>query len=535
MADPLHLPYPSRRVPVYARRGMVATSQPLAAEAGVRMLREGGNAIDAAVATAAALTVLEPVSNGIGSDAFAIVWTGGALYGLNSSGHAPKLLTRDVLTGKGERSMPARGLAPITVPGAPAAWAALVGRFGRLPLSSVLAPAIEYASEGFPLSPHVGRAWQGAYEVYRRVLSGSEFRGWFETFAPNGKAPGPGDMWRSPGHAETLASIAETGARSFYEGALADRIDRFFREEGGYLRAEDLAAFTPEWVEPVRVGYRGYEVAELPPNGQGLVALVALRIAEGFTFDARDSVETYHRQIEALKLAFADGLRYIADPRMVPVPVSELLSDQYISERRALIGPHALDPAPGRPPAGGTVYLCAADGEGNMVSYIQSNYAGFGSGVVVPGTGISLQNRGALFSLDPDHPNSLEPGKRPYHTIIPGFLLKAGEPVGPFGIMGGFMQPQAHLQVISNLVDFDLNPQAALDAPRWQWLEGRQVELEYGTGEHIAQALRRRGHDIRWALGSGGFGRGQIIFRHGAEGVLVGATEPRADGHVAAF
>lgn len=535
MADPLYLPYSSHRVPVYARRGMVATSQPLAAQAGLRILQAGGNAIDAAVATAACLTVLEPTSNGIGSDAFAIVWTDGRLYGLNASGPAPKLLTREAVMARGETAMPGRGLLPITVPGAPAAWAELVGRFGRLSLSEVLAPAIEYAEHGFPVSPHTGRSWQGTYEVYRRVLSGPEFEAWFDTFAPGGRPPGPGDLWRSPDHAATLASIAETGARSFYEGALADRIDRFFREVGGFLRADDLAAFVPEWVEPVRVGYRGYEVAELPPNGQGLVALVALRIAEGFQFDGRDSVSTYHHQIEALKLAFSDGLRYIADPRVTPVPVRELLSDAYIAERRALIGSQALDPVPGRPPAGGTVYLSAADGDGNMVSYIQSNYAGFGSGVVVPKTGIALQNRGALFSLQPDHPNRLEPGKRPFHTIIPGFLLKDGQPIGPFGIMGGFMQPQAHLQVISNLVDFDLNPQAALDAPRWQWLEGRQVELEYGTGEHIAQALRRMGHDVRWALGSGGFGRGQIIFRHGDAGVLVGASETRADGQVAAY
>jgi len=535
MADPLYLPYASHRVPVYARRGMVATSQPLAAEAGLSVLRAGGNAVDAAVATAAALTVLEPTSNGIGGDGFALVWTNGRLYGLNASGPAPALLTREAVAARGERTMPQRGLLPITVPGAPAAWAELVGRFGRLSLGAVLNPAIEYAAQGFPVSPHVGRAWQGAYALYRRLLSGPEYQAWFDTFAPGGRPPGPGDVWRSPDHAETLTGIAETGARSFYEGAIAERMDRFFREVGGFLRADDLARFVPEWVEPITVSYRGYEVAELPPNGQGLVALEALRIAEGFNFEGRDSVLTYHRQIEALKLAFQDGLRYIADPRREPVPVAELLSDAYIAERRAAIGPEAGDPGPGRPPGGGTVYLCAADAEGNMVSYIQSNYAGFGSGVVVPGTGIALQNRGALFRLDPEHPNRLEPGKRPYHTIIPGFLLKGGQPVGPFGIMGGFMQPQAHLQVLSNLLDFDLNPQAALDAPRWQWIEGRRVELEYGTGEHLAEALRTMGHDVRWALGSGSFGRGQLIFQHGAEGVLVGASEPRADGQVAAF
>ena len=534
MADPLYLPYPSHRVPVYARRGMVATAQPLAAEAGLRILREGGNAVDAAIATAAALTVLEPTSNGIGSDAFAIVWTQGRLHGLNASGPAPMGLTPAVMAERGHTTMPARGLIPITVPGTPAAWAVLVERFGRLSLTEVLTPAIEYATEGYPVSPHVGRSWQAAHRAYRDTLTGSEFRGWFETFAPGGTAPGPGQMWRSPGHARTLRQIAESGARSFYEGEIAERIDRFFRDEGGYLRFDDLKRFEPEWIDPLRVGYRGYEVAELPPNGQGLIALMALQIADGFHFDARDGIETYHRQIEALKLAFSDGLRYIADPKMAAVPVAELLSEAYAAVRRRQIGPRALDPAPGRPPGGGTVYLCTGDGEGNLVSYIQSNYAGFGSGVVVPDTGIALQNRGALFSLDPVHPNCLAPGKRPYHTIIPGFLMKGGQPVGPFGIMGGFMQPQAHLQVISNLLDFGLNPQAALDAPRWQWVEGRRVDLEYGSGQHIAEALRLLGHDVRWAMGSGGFGRGEIIFRD-AEGVLVGATEPRADGHVAAF
>jgi gamma-glutamyltranspeptidase/glutathione hydrolase len=531
--DPLHLPYPSRRVPVYARRGMVATSQPLAAEAGLAILREGGNAVDAAVATAAALTVLEPTSNGIGSDAFALVWTGDGLVGLNASGPAPARLTLDQVRQQGHGRMPARGVLPVTVPGAPAAWVSLVRRFGRLPLRRVLAPAIQYAADGFPVSPTVARDWQKAYQVYRDTLTGPEFAAWFDTFAPVGRPPAAGDLWRSPGHTATLQDIAETEGESFYRGRLAAQIDAFFHAHHGWLRADDLAAYEPEWVEPVGVPYRGYTVWELPPNSQGLIALLALRIL-GEDVPPRDTELAWHRAIEALKLAFIDGLAAIADPRHVSVPVARLLDPAHAAARRTLIGDAALHPAPGHPPRGGTVYLAAADGDGMMVSYIQSNYMGFGSGLVVPGTGIALQNRGALFSLDPDHPNCLAPGKRPYHTIIPGFLTQGDRPVGPFGVMGGFMQPQGHLQVLLHMLAWDLNPQAALDAPRWQWITGRTVELEYGTPEAIFEGLQRRGHDVRWATGHTGFGRGQII-RRLADGVLMGATEPRADGHVAAW
>jgi gamma-glutamyltranspeptidase/glutathione hydrolase len=335
-------------------------------------------------------------------------------------------------------------------------------------------------------------------------------------------------------HARTLRAIADSRAESFYRGDIAEEVDRYARETGGLLRKEDLAAFQPEWVDPVSIQYRGVDVWELPPNGQGIVALMALQILKGFEFASRDDVQTVHRQIEAMKLAFADGRRYITDPREMPVDVEALLSDGYAAERRQQIGANALDPAPGRPPGGGTVYLAAADSEGNMISYIQSNYMGFGSGVVVPGTGIAMQNRGHTFSLDPAHPNFLRPGKRTYHTIIPGFLTKGSEPLGPFGVMGGFMQPQGHLQVVMNLIDFHLNPQAALDAPRWQWVEGRRVLVEPGFPAHIAQALERRGHHVEVALDAGSFGRGQIILRL-PDGVLAGGSEPRTDGQVAAW
>ncbi|MDI3256306.1 MAG: gamma-glutamyltransferase family protein [Kyrpidia sp.] len=531
----LDYPHPSRRMAVYARRGMVATSQPLAAEAGLEMMRRGGNAVDAAIAAAAALTVVEPPSNGIGGDAFALVWTAGKLHGLNASGPAPKAMSIEVLVKRGiQGEMPRMGFASVTVPGAPAAWAELSARFGRLPFPALLEPAIDYAEKGYPVSPAVGAAWERAYRVYEKMLRGPEFRAWFETFAPEGRPPRIGEIWRSPDHARTLQIIAESRSEAFYRGELAERMDRFSREYGGFLRLEDLDGFRPEWVEPVHVRYRGYEVWEIPPNGHGLVALMALNMLKGFDVSGRDVADTYHKQIEAIKLAFADGRRYIADPRFMSVRVEDLLSEAYAEQRRRLIGETAGVPAPGRPGGGGTVYLCTADGEGNMVSYIQSNYQGFGSGLVVPGTGIALHNRGANFSLDPDHDNALAPGKRPYHTIIPGFLTKGNLPVGPFGVMGAFMQPQGHVQVVMNMIDFHMNPQSALDAPRWQWLEGKKVAVEHGIPPHMVESLGRRGHDIAWSTDTASFGRGQVIWRLD-NGVLVGGTEPRADGQVAAW
>ena len=532
--DPLVYPYPSARTVSYARHGMVATSQPLAAQAGLTILQKGGNAIDAAVATAACLTVCEPTSNGIGGDAFAMIWTDGHLHGLNSSGPAPRGISRQALRALGHESMPAHGWAPVTVPGAPGAWATLCRRFGRLPLHEVLAPAIEYAEKGYPLSPTLGRYWRLAGERFAKNLKGPEFSSWFETFAPDGRVPDIGEIWRSPYHARALRSIADTEAESFYRGDLAEIIDHFSRKHGGYLRAEDLAAFHPEWVDPIGVNYRGYHVWEIPPNGQGLVALMALNILKGFEFTARDDVETYHRQIEATKLAFVDGLKYITQREHMQVSVEELLSEHYADTRRQLLGDSALLPEPGRPADGGTVYLATGDGEGNMVSYIQSNYMGFGSGVVIPGTGISLQNRGHTFSLEKEHHNCLEPGKKTYHTIIPAFMTRNGEAMGPFGVMGGFMQPQGHVQVVMNTVDFSLNPQAALDAPRYQWEEGTRVNLEHHFPPHLADALARRGHTINWGMPWGGFGRGQIIWRL-ANGTLCGGTDHRTDGHIAMF
>jgi len=532
--NPLHNPYPSRRMPIYARNGMVCTSQPLAAQAGLRVMQLGGNAIDAAIATAAALTVLEPTSNGIGSDAFALVWVDGKLHGLNSSGPAPQSLSAEILEQAGMTEVPQVGFIPVTVPGAPAAWAELAARFGRLPLTTTLAPAIDYAQQGYPLSPKLSTSWASAFESYKKIAIGDQFRHWFDTFAPGGRPPAVGEIWRSPGHARTLGLIAESKAEAFYRGSLSEQIDQFSQKHGGYIRQSDLAAYRPEWVDPIGVNYRGYDVWEIPPNGQGIITLMALNILKGFDFAERDTALTYHRQIEALKLAFMDAHKYVADARHMSVSVKDLLSESYAAERRSLIGTQALMPTHGVPPRSGTVYLNTADSEGNMVSMIQSNYKGFGSALVVPGTGISLQNRGHGFTLEAGHDNRLAPGKKPYHTIIPGFMTKDGKPIGPFGVMGGFMQPQGHLQVVMNTIDFDLNPQAALDAPRWQWMEGKTVEFEHSTPTHIFDSLRRMGHDLRWAPGSGGFGNGQIIWRR-PDGVLVGGTEPRTDGQVAAW
>jgi gamma-glutamyltranspeptidase/glutathione hydrolase len=546
--DPYYFPYPSRRQLTYAAGGMIASSQPLAAQTGLDILKKGGNAVDAAVAAAAAMTVLEPCSNGIGGDAFALFWSAGEgrLRGLNASGVSPGLLTEERIRGLGYDSMPSFGPIPITVPGIPAAWAAAAARYGRFPLEVLLEGAVLLAEEGFPLAPVTAKYWNEARYLYEKEeasplhgglkkQSGREelFRGWFSLFAPGGKTPEAGEMVFLRNHGAALREIGRTGAGSFYRGRIAAAIDRFMKETGGLLRAEDLASYGPEWVDPISVNYRGYDIWEIPPNGQGLVALLALNILENFSFPfGKDHPDTCHKQIEALKLAFADGHEYITDPRYRPVNTAGLLSKAYARERYALIGEEALEAEPGRPGASETVYLCTADREGNMVSWIQSNYMGFGSGMVLPEWGIAFQNRGFGFNLDKKSVKYAGPGKRPFHTIIPGFITKNGKPLGPFGIMGGAMQPQAHLQVVSNLVDFNLNPQAALDAPRWQWMGGKSIMVEQDFSPAILSALKRRGHEIDYHEDEGSFGRGQIIIKL-PSGVLAGGTEKRTDGYIA--
>jgi gamma-glutamyltranspeptidase/glutathione hydrolase len=532
--DPYRFPFPSRRYPVYAARGMVATSQNLAARAGLSMLERGGNAVDAAVATAACLTVVEPCSNGLGSDAFAMVWTGGSLRGFNGSGPSPAALDAGTVKALGHSRMPALGWIPVTVPGAVGLWELLSRRFGRLPLGVLLEPAVSYAEGGFPVSPVVARSWARALARYAASDLGALAEPWMRAFAPGGRAPRPGEIARLPDHGRSLSAIAAGGAAALYRGELAVRIDDFSRRTGGYIRVSDLAAYEPAEVEPLSAAFRDHEVRELPPNGQGIVALIALGILDRLGPPAPDELVAAHRSIEAVKLAFGVARAAVTEPDFMRAGVEELLDPKRLDELAAGVGAQASDPGPSAPERGGTVYIATADAEGSMVSFIQSNYMGFGSGLVVPGTGIALQNRGANFSLEEGHPNLLEPRKRSYHTIIPGFLFRGGEPLGAFGVMGGFMQPQGHLQVVRNLVDLCMNPQAALDAPRWEWIEGRRVLVEQGFPADLSRGLERMGHEVEVCLEDGEFGRGQIIMRTG-EGSLCGACEMRADSAVFAF
>ncbi|MEM9065367.1 MAG: gamma-glutamyltransferase family protein [Planctomycetota bacterium] len=529
------LPYPSKREPVLAKN-CVATSQPLAAQAGLEMLRKGGNAIDAAVATAAALTVVEPGANGIGSDNFALIWTGGKLHGLNASGRSPIGLQRGDYDGLDR--VPLYGWEAVTTPGSPSGWAAALERFGSLPMSEVLEPAIRYASEGYLVSPGVGRGWRSSE---RRYKGEAKFDAWRDTFLPNGRVPRIGELFRSEGHAWTLRRIAESMGRDFYEGEIADRIDAASRAAGGSLRKADLERHRAEWVDPISVDYRGMTLHEIPPNGQGLTALIALGILRHFDIGQYepDSPEALHAQIEAMKLAFRDAHRYIADPAYMDVDVADLLTPGYLQDRAKLVrASAATDFEHGIPKPGGTVLLTAADDRGNMVSWIQSNYTGFGSGMVVPGTGIALQNRGGCFVVEEGHPNDVGPGKLPYHTIIPAFATKrtaAGiEPVMAFGVMGGYMQPQGHAQVFSRLLDHQQNPQAILDAPRWQVTEGLKVSIEPGFAPETYDRLEAMGHELR-RVGSqnAGFGRGQIIYK--LEDGYVAASDLRADGQAVGF
>jgi len=537
------MPYTSlTRPPLYAPRGAVATSQPLAAGAGLAVLRAGGNAVDAALATAIALTVVQPGSNDIGSDLFAIVWDGQRLHGLNASGRSPAALTRDRALAAAERTsdalggaqaeadvlMPARGWLPVTVPGAPRGWRDLHRRFGSRPFPELFQDAIGYAEHGYPVSPRIAGAWRASAERVYPSLTGPEFAEWGRVFAPHGRAPRPGERWRNPDAARTLRLLADSGTDAFYDGEIARALAAFAESTGGLLTAEDLAAHRSEWVDPISVRYRDHEVWEIPPNGQGVAALIALGILDGLDLAGATPEQRMHWQIEAMKLGFADAHRYVADPEHATVPVDALLDPAYLSRRRALIGDVAATPEPGDPARGGTVYLCAADADGMMVSLIQSNYMGFGSFVTLPSFGFGLQNRGAGFALAEDHPNVVAGGKRPFHTIIPGFLTRGGAPVGPFGVMGGHMQPQGHVQVIGSTVDGTMDPQAALDAPRWYWDTRRTVAVESWLDPAVIDALRGREHEVV-VDDDFGFGYGQAIWRLPEGGYVVG-SESRSDG-----
>lgn len=521
-------PYPSQRMPVLARNA-VATSQPLAAQAGLSMLMKGGNAVDAALATAIALTVLEPTSNGIGSDAFCILWDGRQIHGLNASGRAPAAWTAERF--KGRSAMPQRGWDSVTVPGAVSAWVDLSARFGRLPFGDLFEPAIRYASDGYLVSPTISRLWAA------QVPELKDQPGFADAFMPRGRAPAAGEKFSFPDQARTLKRIAETRGEAFYRGELAEKMAAWAGEKGGALTVADLAAHRNDWVEPIGMDYRGHRLLEIPPNGQGISALMAIGMLESLDMAGWpvDSADSLHVQIEAMKLAFADANEYVSDPKTMRVAPAALIDRAYLRERAKLIDmKKAANPGHGRPAGSGTVYLTAADASGMMVSYIQSNYAGFGSGVVVPGTGISLQNRGYGFVLTPGHANVVAPNKRPFHTIIPGFVMKDGRPLMSFGVMGGSMQSQGHLQVMLRMVDYGQNPQAAADAPRWRVDQGLDVNFEQGVPAAVLDELRSRGHRVaqaeRWSTD---FGRAQLIYR--LEDGYFAASERRTDGQAVGF
>ncbi|MGO4156123.1 gamma-glutamyltransferase family protein [Cupriavidus sp. YAF13] len=525
-----NFPYPSQRVPVLADN-VVATSQPLAAAAGLRMLARGGNAVDAALATAIALTVVEPCMNGIGGDAFALIWDGKELHGLNASGRAPAAWTPEYFSRYA--SMPLNGWDTVTVPGAVSGWRATWEKFGSLPFAELFEPALEYARNGFLVSHTVHRQWQAQVPVL------IDKPGFADAFAPNGRAPLPGERFICTGQAQTLARIAETKGDDFYHGELAGRIAAHARATGGLISEADLAAHRADWVQPISMSYRDLELFEIGPNGQGIGALMALGMLEHFDVAAMgvDSAAAIHVQVEAMKLAFADLHEYVGDhTAMTEVQAAHLLDRGYLASRAKAIDPErAAAAGPGRPHSGGTVYLTTADRNGMMVSYIQSNFKGFGSGVVVPGTGIALHNRGWGFNLKPGHPNQVCPGKRPFHTIIPGFLMRKGAPLASFGVMGGSMQAQGHLQMTSRLADFGQNPQAACDAPRWRVLDDNAtIAVEWNCPAATVEGLRARGHKVDVApRGNLEFGGAQIAMR--LEDGYAAASDHRKDGYPLGF
>jgi gamma-glutamyltranspeptidase/glutathione hydrolase len=539
------------RSEVIAAHGMVATSQPLATQIGLDILKKGGSAVDAAIAANAALGLMEPTGSGIGGDLFAIVWDAqtAKLYGLNASGRSPKGLTLEKLKAELEvlqtTQIPPLGMLPISVPGTVDGWFELHTKFGKLPIEDILTPAIKYAEKGFPLTEVIADYWKNSVAALSKQPGG--FR---DTFTIGGRAPAKGELFKNPDLANTYRLLAEHGKDIFYKGSIADQIDAFFQTNRGYLRKLDFETHTSTWIEPVSTNYRGYDVFELPPNGQGIAALQILNILEAYDLRSLgyNSPEALHLMIEAKKLAYEDRAKFYADPEFYEVPLETLISKEYAAQRRQLIDPtRAIKSYEAGNPAllhGDTVYLTTADAEGNMVSLIQSNFRGMGSGIVVPGLGFGFQDRGQLFSLQPNHANVYAPGKRPFHTIIPAFVLKDGEPWLSFGVMGGAMQPQGHVQILVNLIDFNMNIQEAGDAARWQHIgsstptggtmkNGGIVTLETGIPKETVRALKNMGHLTR--TGKGGFGGYQGILKDPINGVYIGASESRKDGHAAGY
>jgi len=567
------------RSEVLARHGMVCTSVPAATQVGLDILKRGGSAVDAAIAANATLGLMEPVSNGIGGDLFAIVYRAkeNKLYGINGSGRSPLGLSYEQMKVELDKlhrkTIPPRGMLPISVPGTVDAWSELHKKFGKLKLSDDLAPAAKYADEGFPVTELIAFYWHFGPELYKD-LPGA----FLETYTLDGKArtPAKGDIFKNPALAKTLRLIGEKGRDAFYKGEIADKIDKFMQENGGFLRKADFEKHTSTWIDPASTNYRGYDVFELPPNGQGVATLQILNILEGFDLKSmgRNLAKTLHVMIEAKKIAWADRAKFYADPEFAKIPLAGLLSKEYATERRKLIDPeHAVKTVEaGVPPAntpilpptrlplqdpaatpkhstvddGDTIYMCTADDEGNMVSLIQSNYRGMGSGIVVPGLGFMFQDRGELFSMEPDHANVYAPGKRPFHTIIPGFVMRDGKPWEAFGVMGGGMQPQGHVQVLTNQIDFGLNVQEAGDASRWQhegdneptgekMASGGYVEVESGIPYEIVRELEKRGHDVRFDVGGYGGYQAIKVEMHDGQRVYVGASESRKDGQAAGY
>jgi gamma-glutamyltranspeptidase/glutathione hydrolase len=539
------------RSEVIAAHGMAATSHPLATQIAIDVLKKGGSAVDAAIAANAALGLMEPVSCGVGGDLFALVWDAQAqqLYGINGSGRAPLAISRNYFIAHGYKQVPDFGPLPVTVPGCVDAWFELHGRFGRLPMNEVLGPAIAYAREGFPVTELIAYYWERGGRLLK------DYPGFADTYLPGGRAPRKGEIFRNPALAETLEKIARGGRDAFYRGELADRIDAFCQQNGCFLRKADLERHTSTWVEPLSTNYRGYDVWELPPNGQGIAVLQMLNILEGFDLRSlgHKSAAYLHVLIEAKKVVYEDRARYYADPEFADIPLKRLLSKEYAAQRRKSIDPER---AARQIPAGqfkqaeaalrdgDTIYLTVADRDHNMVSLIQSNYRGFGSGLCPDGLGFCLQDRGALFSLEEGHPNVIAPGKRPFHTIIPGFVTKDGKPWLSFGVMGGDMQPQGQVQVLCNIIDFGMGLQEAGDAPRFyhtgsseptgtQMADGGVLALESGIGFEVQRELARLGHRIQFM--SGPFGGYQAIAYDAGNGAYVGASESRKDGQAAGY
>jgi gamma-glutamyltranspeptidase/glutathione hydrolase len=532
------------RSEVIASHGMAATSQPLATMAAIDILKQGGNAVDAAIAANAVLALTEPTGSGLGGDLFAIIWDAktSKLYGLNASGRSPMSLKLDYFKKNGYAKIPAYGPLPVSVPGCVDGWFEMQKKFGTLPMDKILTPAINYAREGFPVSELIAYSMKTSANILK------QYPGFSETFMPEGKTPAKGEIFRNPGLANTLEKIARGGRDAFYKGDIAKIIAKYMKEQGGFLTFDDMAAHRSEWVEPVSVNYRGYDIWELPPNGQGIATLQILNILEGYDIESMGfgSKEYLHLFIEAKKLAFEDRAKYYADPDFAKIPVDMLISEEYAAERRKLINSDraARSYDPGVPEAGNTIYLTVADSQGNMVSLIQSNYRGMGSGMTPPGLGFILQDRGELFSLEKGHNNCYAPGKRPFHTIIPGFVTRDEKPYMSFGVMGGDMQPQGHVQVLVNMIDFGMNLQEAGDAPRVhhigsseptgeKMLDGGIVLLESGFNYEPIRELVKMGHTIQFDVG--GYGGYQAIKYDAVNKVYYGASESRKDGMAAGY